>query len=177
MSQVQKISNAVLSQLSAEDLLNLDVDSVELVTDGITLPSGLYTFTVKDCEVASVGKTGEEKPAIVTSLIITGYVELDNPADNAIVDTLNLAENPINYKENFLLNSKEGFGLRSFSTFVAGWTAVSGIRKVGDIVPALAGAQGVTRLQVNSYLPTGKADAPENYRENNRLKVTETVWN
>lgn len=176
MSQVQKVDNALLANMSVEDLLNMDMTQVELVVDGVLLPGGLYAFTVKSCEVENAGKAGEEKPVIAVKIELNGAIELDSPADQEIVDTLDLASNPQGYRENFQLASKDGFGVRSFNTFTSGWSAVTGITKLGDIVQGLAGAQGVCRLQVNTYLPNGKADSPENYKSNNRLKVTETLW-
>jgi hypothetical protein len=176
MSQAQKIQNSLLAQMSVEDLLELDTAGIELVSDGVLLPSGLYSFTVEECEVGQAGKAGEEKPVITLKLQITGVVELDNPADAEAVATLDLAANPQRYTENFQLTAKDGFGVRSFSTFSAGWSAQTNVTKLGEVIQQLAGAQGATRLQVNTYLPQNKADTPENYKSNNRMKVTETVW-
>jgi len=178
MSQNDKavIKGSVLNEMQVEDLLNLDGGSVELLVDLPLLPAGFYHFSVATCEVGSTGKAGEEKAAIITSLTITGVEQLDNPADQKIVDELDLTSNPVAYKENFGLQTKDGYGIRSFCTFTAGWAEATGNSVVIDRVNNLAGAQGICKLDTNRYLPQGKADVPENYKENNRMNVRQVVW-
>lgn len=160
--------------MSVEDLLNLDGNQIELVTDSVVLPGGFYHFTVADSGIGEVGK--EKKPAIEVTVEFTGVEALDNLADQALVDTLDLGNNPVKYKENFLLNSKDGFGLRSFCTFTAQWAEATNNPVVSDRVNNLAGAKGIIRVVTNTYLPENKPDSPENYRTNNRLRVQEVVW-
>lgn len=170
------IKSSVLNEMNVEDLLNLSGSSVELLVDLPVLPAGFYHFVVESCEVGQTGKKGEEKAAIVTTLQITGVEALDNPADQKILDEVDLANNPVTYKENFGLQSKDGFGVRSFCTFTAGWADATGNDVVMVRVENLAGAVGVCKLDINTYLPSGKADLPENYKENNRLNVRQVVW-
>lgn len=170
------IKSSALNDMQVEDLLNLSGSSVELLVDLPVLPSGFYHFVVESAEVGQTGKKGEEKAAIIVTLAITGVEALDNPADQKIMDEVDLPNNPVTYKENFGLQSKDGFGVRSFCTFTAGWSATTGHDVVMARVENLAGAVGVCKLDINSYLPTGKADLPENYRENNRLNVRQVVW-
>lgn len=165
-----------LANMQVEDLLNLSGSNVELLTDLPLLPAGFYHFAVASCEVGSTGKQGEEKPAILVELKITAVETLDNAADQKILDELDLAANPVNYTEKFGLQAKDGFGVRSFCTFTAGWAAAAGIDVVMDRINALEGAVGVAKLDVNRYLPNNAADLPENYKENNRLNVRQVVW-
>lgn len=176
MNQTAIIKGTQLNDMQVEDLLNLSGSNVELLVDLPVLPAGFYHFVVDGCEVGSTGKKGEEKAAIKLTIKITGVEQLDNPADQAIVDELDLANNPVTYTENFGLQTKDGFGVRSFCTFSAGWSAATGHDVVMDRINNIAGAQGVCKLDTNTYLPQGKADLPDNYRENNRLNVRQVAW-
>jgi hypothetical protein len=170
------IKGTALNDMQVEDLLNLDGGSVELLVALPLLPAGFYHFVVDSCEVGSTGKAGEEKAAIVTVLTITGVEALDNLADQKILDEVDLTSNPVSYKENFGLQTKDGYGIRSFCTFTAAWAEATGNAVVMSRIDNLAGSVGVCKLDVNRYLPQGKADAPENYKENNRLNVRQVIW-
>lgn len=176
MSQVEKIASAALNNMGVEDLLALDGNMVELVTDIPVVPAGYYHFTVKDAEVDQLGKEGEQKPYIVVNLELNAVEKLDNAADQSIVDQIDLANNPVKYREAFGLQTKDGFGVRSFVTFTHQLAQDTGVTQVGARLEILPGAQGVAYIGVNTYLPANKADVPENYKTNNRMDVKQVVW-
>jgi hypothetical protein len=172
----QKLSNAVLSDMSAEDLLMLGEDSLNLIADIPTLPDGFYHFVLKNQEIGEVGN--EKDKAIVCEIVITGVNQLVNEADQQHVDALDLATNPITIRSNYSLASKDGYGVRDYMTFTSAIAAkVCGANSSASVrIEKLNGCQGILHLTVNTYLPKGKPDSPENYRQSNRVKSTDTLW-
>lgn len=174
-----KITNADLTNMAVEDLLQLSGDAIQLVSDRVTLPAGSYAFTVASADIEEIGKDKEK--AIAVTLVITACVQLENVADQEVLDAIDLATNPVELKAIYKVNSKDGFSFRDFMTFTHVYAVQSlpnGAQANGmDRIAALPGAQGVTVLTVNSYLPEGKPDTPSNYVHNNRVKSTATVWN
>lgn len=176
MTDTTKIASSVLSQMNVEDLLTLDINNVEIITDIPVVPAGFYNFTVKNSGLGTTGKAGEEKPAIKVELALTGCEGTDNAADMEIVSNLDLANSPLKYTENFGLTAKDGYGVRAFATFANGFAQSTGITQVQALVEAINGGTGVCYISINRYLPQGQADAPENYRERNRIDVKQVVW-
>lgn len=176
MTDTNKIASSVLAQMGAEELLTLDISNVEIITDIPVVPAGFYNFTVTSSGLGTTGKAGEEKPAIKVELALTGCEGTDNAADMEVVNNLDLPNSPLKYTENFGLTAKDGYGVRAFATFANGFAQATGITQVQALVDALDGGVGVCYIGINRYLPQGQADAPENYRERNRVDVKQVVW-
>lgn len=174
MSNTQKISNAILEKMSPEDLLMLGEDQIQLVTDRPLLPDGFYHFTLEEHTLGEVGK--EKEKAILVSLVITAVNALTNAADQPVIDALDLASNPVPISAAYNLQSKNGYGLRDYMTFTSELGQRMNALTAADRMEKLNGASGVLHLTVNTYLPSGQPDVPENYKSNNRIKSTDVIW-
>lgn len=175
MNTSVKISNAQLNDMSPEDLLSLNEDAIQLVTDRVLLPDGFYHFTLAGQEIGEIGK--EKSKAIKASLVITALHALTNAADQPVIDAIDLATNPVEMEVAYNLQSKDGYGLRDYMTFTSEAGKRAGAPTAADRIEKLNGFSGVLHLTVNTYLPEGKPDTPENYRSSNRIKSTDVVWN
>lgn len=129
-----------LDELTAEELLGLELDSLADVEELKNLPNGLYRFSVKECGTDNVGQ--EEKLAIVTDFEITEVVELDNPDEAEEVGEL-----PRAYKENYGLETKSGFGTRVFATFFRELATRYECKTVAELVEQVAGSTGTCYMK------------------------------
>lgn len=134
------IDSKVLATMSVEDMLNIDVNMVEAVSDFSPLPSGLYSISVESVGLEEVG--AENKPVIAVEYQINGVVELNDDSEADQVGDL-----PRKHTENyFLQGGKTAYGLRSFVTIfkpLAGDQAAL----VTDLMEMAIGATGEAVLE------------------------------
>ena len=169
MTEQVIIKGKDLAQMDVESLLSLSISSVELLADLPTLPSGFYEFVVDSADLDTVGK--EDKQAIVVALDLTSVAELENPNDAAMLEGL---EFPREFKTNFSLEAKNGYGLRAFVTFAHGYAVEQGLTSAMDIIAKLPGATGVVHIVAESWIPEGKTK--EEARMRNRMREADTIW-
>lgn len=167
------ILNTALAAMEVEDLLGISGGSVALVTDRVGLPDGMYKFDVTMAELDTVGK--DDKPAIRLDINLGEAVELTDETQRAELADVQF---PVEYSEGYVLKAKNGFGIRSFITFISGYLEASGQLEVPltDILPKLAGLSGICRITAESRLRHGADDKPENRYIANRIKVNEVIW-
>lgn len=167
MSNTTGIDSANLKDMSVEDLLAIRAIDVEEVTDFVPFPTAAYRFEVKGTGIESVGK--DEKACIEVELTITEVQELDNPEEESEVGEL-----PREYTERFMLEQvKNGFGVRSFVTFVKPLAVAQGNPEatVNEMMEMVSGATGVVLIKRRAYTN----DAGEQ-RVVNNLGVTSVLW-
>jgi hypothetical protein len=136
MSQENRISNEELNNLSVEDLLELQSGEVQHVEDYRPFPTADYEFTVKSCELDEAGK--EKKPAIIMTLTLT---DVDPESFEKPEEQEDMPELPAELKCVYMVQAKDGFGIRQFLTL--GATIEDGESlTASQLIETLPGMQG-----------------------------------
>lgn len=168
----------VLSELSVDDLLELDVDLIDEVTDFMAMPSGHFRFNVTAVALEDVG--GEGKKAIKVEFSLPSLVELADPNDEEAVELVaaSFADGAtVDHSEYFFLDGgkkKSAFGIRSFSTIFKPLVPEGTKAKVSELMELAMGSSGEAYIEKTSYIPEGKTEAERKY--NSRIKPTMVIF-
>ena len=162
----QFVADEQLSNMSAEELLNMDLETVQELTEFQALPSGSYRFEVSESEVTTAGK--ENKPVIKIELSVLECTELKNPEDQEVLDTI---EFPRKMKETIWLAAKNGYGIKRFKTFMGHIAQEHGLSNARDVLEAANG------MSAEAYVKkTSNTDNDGETRYFNEIDVHTVAW-
>lgn len=150
MSNENRVANTELNDLTVEELLDLQSGEVEHVKGMQFFPTAEYAFTVDSCELGEVGS--ESKPAIMLEITVTDVdaESFENPEEADDVPEL-----PTTLKSAFVMNSKDGYGVRNFLTLAS--TLENGDSLTArQLMETLQGMQGTGIIEKRTY--TNNAD-------------------
>lgn len=146
MSQNIYIAKADLQDLSVDQFLEMDLDSVQLLAPKKVLPRGKYAFVTGAVDVVELGK--DKNSGLALPFKLTGVVEL---SDSKAVLPEDI-EWPIEVVVKCQLeNDKDGNGKRRFRTLTEGYAAPRGLKTGNERMAAFEGMTGVLDLNVDTY--------------------------
>lgn len=168
--EVEVLSNSVLQELGADELLALDIASMADLEGFKVYPSGLYRFEIKEAGVEEIGK--ENKPAIIVGMAVTECIELLDPEEADAVGEL-----PGEHREIYGLSTKNGSGIRAFATMFRQVALECGVKSSGEIMEVIPGYTFTAFMEISTFQKTdadGKAIG--DVMENNRIKLDTVEW-
>lgn len=171
------LSGAVLSEMSVDDLLLLDVNDMEAVVDFVPMPTGFYRFSVKACTMEEMGD--DKVPAIQVEVTLTENTELANPEkeeDAEIIATAFADGATVKHVENFFLkgNNKSAYGVRAFATMFKALVPEGQKANVPELMELAVGSSGTCLIEKSSWIPKGKTE--EDRKWGSRIKPTAVAF-